>query len=97
MRKQNCKDTVIRKDFKHDGENEYTFELLMKEGTRVANYKIPLYSIRVAMKDSSGETTKALIKDVFADAGRAIDFYDKIVRGLATPIDLRYIIEDEIN
>ena len=32
----------------------------------------------------------------FADAGKAILFYEKLVKNLATPIDLAYIIEDEI-
>lgn len=97
MKKQRFKDTVIRQDHKDDGENEYTYQLIMREGAKVASYKIPLYSVKVVMTDSSGESTSASVKDVFADAGKAISFYDRIVSGLATPIDLRYIIEDEMN
>ncbi len=97
MRKQKFKDTVIRQDHKDDGENKYTYQLIMREGARLASYKIPLYSVKVVMTDGTGDSTSASVKDVFADAGKAISFYEKIVRGLATPIDLRYIIEDEIN
>lgn len=97
MSKTKFKDTVIRQDHKKDGENQYTYQLIMREGARLASYKIPLYSIKVTMTAGSGDTSCASIRDVFADAGKAICFYEKIVRGLATPIDLRYIMEDEIN
>lgn len=97
MKKEKIHNTVIRQDFLDDGENEYTYELLMQEGQKTVNYKIPLYSIRVNMKDSSGVTTSASVKEIFADAGKAINFYEKIVHGLATPIDLVYVAEDELH
>ena len=81
----------------NDSENQYTYQLIMREDTRIASYKIPLYSVKVTMTDSLGNSTSASIKDAFADAGKAICFYEKIAKGLATPIDLRYIMEDEIN
>lgn len=96
MRKQKTKDTVIRQDFREDAKNSYSYQLIMREDTRTASYKIPLYSIRVNMTDAAGESTSADVKDLFADAGKAINFYEKLVRYLATPIDLRYIVEDEI-
>ena len=96
MRKQRMKDTVIRQDFREDSENSYSYQLIMREATHTASYKIPLYSIRVNMTDSEGESTTADVKDIFADAGKAIKFYDKLVRYLATPLDLKYIVEDEL-
>ena len=96
MKKQRTKDTVIRQDFREDSENSYSYQLIMREDTRTASYKIPLYSIRVNMTDAEGESTSADVKDFFADAGKAIKFYEKLVRYLATPIDLRYIVEDEM-
>ncbi len=96
MRRTKFKDTVIREDRKTDGKNKYTYKLIMREDTRVVSYKIPLYSIRAEMTNENGETTHADINDVFADLKFALSFYEKIVRGLATPIDLRYVIEDEI-
>ena len=95
-RKHSSKATVIRKDYKTDGENEYIYELTMKEGTRLSNFKIQLYSVQVKMINSNGETSQTAIKDAFSNAALATKFYDKIVEGLATPIDLRYIAEDEI-
>ena len=89
-------DTVIRREERTDGKNSYSYELLIKESLRVASYKMPLYSIRVGMTNEFGDFTTADIKDAFADAGRAIFFFEKIVNNLATPIDLAYILEDEM-
>ena len=97
MKKKKTIDTVIRQDFREDSENSYSYQLIMRENTHTASYRIPLYSIRVNMTDSDGEFTTADVKDVFADAGKAINFYEKLVRYLATPIDLKYIVEDEIS
>ena len=36
------------------------------------------------------------VRDAFADPGRAILFFEKLVRGLATPIDLPYVLEDSM-
>ena len=73
----------------------YRFELLRGESNYTASFRIPLYSIRVTLTSPDGETTSSEIKEVFADAGKAILFFDKVVRNLATPVDLAYILEDE--
>ena len=52
------------------------------------------YSIGVYMK-SKGEETYDCVDGVFADKKRVIRFFYKISRHLATPIDLRYVMEDE--
>ena len=90
-------DTVIRRDLRSDGVNSYEYELIMRESRRVASFGIPLYSIRVEMCDAEGKCTSADLRDAFADAGRAILLYEKILRNLATPIDLAYIHEDEMS
>ena len=48
------------------------------------------------MTKHTGEKTEAVAKDVFADIGKAVVFFDKIVQNKATPLNLYYIIEDEI-
>ena len=48
------------------------------------------------MTDIDGKKTEATAKDLFADVGKALVFYDRMVQNLATPIDLPYIIEDEL-
>ena len=75
MRKSKFKDTVIRQDNVNDGENEYTYQLIMREGAKLASYRIPLYSVKVVMTNNDGDSTSASVKDVFADAGKAICFY----------------------
>ena len=96
MSNKKAVETVIRKDIKEEDGNEYIYELTMREGKRVANFKIPLYSVTVVMNDSEGKSTHARLKEVFSDIRTAVRFYERIVSGLATPIDLRYIFEDEM-
>lgn len=97
MQKEKLKDVIIRKEERTDERNRYTYLLIMRESSNVASYGIPLYSVRVELADETGRLSSAEIRDVFADAGRAIIFYEKLVRNLATPIDLAYILEDEIS
>ena len=95
-RKEKTVDTMIRCEKREKDGNCYKYELVMRESGRVASYRLPLYSIFVEMKQQDGTVTNAETKEVFADAGRAIIFFDKLVRNLATPIDLAYIVEDEL-
>ncbi len=90
-------DTTIRTERRESDGIGYKYELLMHKSSRVASYGIPLYSISVEMQHSDGEVTNASTSEVFADAGKAIDFFEKLVNNLATPIDLPYIVEDELS
>lgn len=94
--KDKTTDTVIRTDERVDSGNTYRYSLVMRCGDGVACWRIPLYSIRVRLTLADGTTTDAEVKDVFADVGRAILFYEKMLRNLATPVDLAYILEDEM-
>ncbi len=96
MRSKNkIKETVIRRDVRYDGENHYEYELIAAESDRTASWHLTLYSVWTKMTDCDGVESEARLEGAFADAGRAILFYDKAVRNLATPIDLRYVLEDE--
>ena len=88
-------DTTIRTEKRKKDGIDYTYRLIMTESSSVASYRIPLYSVSVNMIMNDGSETDASAKDLFADAGKAIDFFEKLVDNLATPIDLPYIIEDE--
>ena len=90
------KETLIRKEVRHDDSNIYSYELIMKENDNLSGFRLPLYSIKVSFTDRKGCTTAATTKDAFADPGKAILFFDKLVRNLATPIDTAYILEDEL-
>ena len=88
--------SLIRSEERSSEGIKYAYELSMCESKRTASFRIPLYSISVRMTDSRGNVTSASTSDLFADAGKAILFFNKLVSNLATPIDLAYIIEDEI-
>ncbi len=47
------------------------------------------------MIDGEGKERVASATDVFVNEECALSFFEKIVRNLATPIDLAYVIEDE--
>ncbi len=96
MRNSKTVDTVIRTEARSDGAASYVYRLVMKESSQLASYRIPLYSINLEMTSEDGTTTSAQINDAFADAGRAILFFEKLVRNLATPVDLPYILEDDM-
>ena len=72
----------------------YKYTLLVKESDRVASFRLPLYSIRIEMRTADGRTTEAHTGEIFADLGKAVVFYERLVDNLATPINLAYILED---
>ena len=96
MKSKTASEAIIRRDEGFDGEYVYSYELTMKEGTAVASFKIPLYTITVRMTSIKGSTTEASASDAFSDASKAIAFYERLVANLATPIDLIYVLEDEL-
>ena len=87
---------VIRREERIDEENRYLYELIMRRGDSVACWRMPLYSIRVNMTDAHGNEGTADAKDIFSDEDKALSFFEKLVRNLATPIDLPYVLEDEM-
>ncbi len=96
MRKSNIKETVIKKETHELDGATYTYTLLSKESNRVASYKLPLYSIEIDMTDADGNHTNASTKDIFSDIGKAIVFFRRMIDNLATPLNLPYIIADEM-
>jgi hypothetical protein len=74
----------------------YTYELTCREADEVAAFRLPLYSIHISLCDSEGYHRQSTAKDIFSNLAKAESFFDKIVRNLATPIDLMYVLEDEI-
>ncbi len=74
----------------------YRYSLIKKPSGHVSSYGIPLYSIQIELTDSDGRRTEACAGDVFVDIGKALVFFDRMVKNLATPIDLAYVIEDEL-
>ena len=95
MKKQNSEINTIRDVTKTDNGIVYRYVLFCEKSDKVASFNIPLYSIEVSMiKD--GELTSNVAKELFADIGKAISFFEKLADNLTTPIDLPYVIEDRI-
>lgn len=94
---RNDTDTVvIRTNSINDDGAIYKYKLYMQESGNVASYKLPLYSIGIEMTDRDGNYTEARVADVFSDIGKALVFYERLVNNLATPLNLPYILEDEM-
>ena len=87
---------IITREERREGGLHYTYELIRSEGKRTADWGLSLYSIRISMTDNGGNKTQKEVKDIFSDEGRAHKFFEKLVRNLATPIDLGYVVEDEL-
>ena len=94
---ENYAQTIVKVEHRADDDAEYEYKLTVRKSDVTAGYKLPLYSVEVSMTSSDGKTTSAKCKDAFIDMGRALVFFDKIVRCNATPIDLAYVYEDELN
>lgn len=88
---------IMREEERREGGYSYKYTLSVCESVSVASYKLPLYSITVALTDAEGNTTCGDTREIFADLGKANSFFDKLVRNLATPINLAYVVEDEIS
>ena len=95
--KQKMLDTAIRTENRFDDGNSYLYQLTMRKGDSTADWQLPLYSIRIDMTDKTGREHSAEARDVFASEEKATAFFEKIVDNLATPINLPYIIEDELH
>ena len=87
---------IIREEMHVQNGICYSYKLTLREGRSMADFRIPLYSIGVEMTDTHGRTTRSEAKDIFDNCERAIAFFEKLTRNLATPIDLNYIVEDEL-
>ena len=75
----------------------YTYSLIENYNRLLSSFGIPLYSIEIRMIfDDTGEMTENKSDALFSDIDKASDFFNKLVRNLATPIDLPYIVEDEL-
>ena len=96
MGKTSIKDTVIKKEIREADGAKYHYSLIVSESNKVASYKLPLYSVEIEMTDKDGNVTSARTKEIFADVGKAISFFRKLCENLATPLNLPYILEDEM-
>ena len=88
--------SVIKTADKKDGGVNLSYTLIKSTGESVSPYGLPQYSIKIELTDRDGRKTEASARDVFVDVGKALVFFDRMVRNSATPIDLAYVVEDEL-
>ncbi len=93
---QSLRSGVIIREDRKDDIFSYSYELILREGSGTADFRLPLYSVRVSMTDENGSKSQREARDVFRDKEKAVGFFDMLVRNLATPIDLDYAVEDEV-
>lgn len=94
--KQQLLNDVIKQEERTDGGFSYKYELILREGMQTANFGLPLYSIRISMTDADGKESRREATDIFTDRGKAEGFFERLVRNLATPLNLCYVVEDEV-
>lgn len=82
---------TVRKDIRKTCGNEYKYELIIHKSEMP-----PLYSIKIELTMKNGKHTKAETHELPLDEKDAISFFEKLVDNLATPINLPYIIDDEL-
>ena len=92
----NNMNNIVSREVREAEGYSYTYELILREGERTHDWRLPLYSIRISMTEPDGRRSQREATDVFTDERRATEFFDRLVRSLATPIDLSYVVEDEV-
>ena len=95
--KKKAQGKLIRVEERHDEGRLYEYTLTVRVSEEVASYKLPLYSLCIDFTDEYGVKTSSAVENAFADLEAALKFFDILVENLATPIDLPYILEDEIS
>ena len=94
MRKKHY--NLVKKEEKSEDGYSYTYELILRQGERTVDYGLSLYSIKISMINADGQYSEREATDLFIDYEKALEFFNKLVRNLATPIDLGYVVEDEV-
>lgn len=89
------KSVVIKEEVRERDGAVYKFTLSSGTSKRTASFNLPLYSIEVELL-MDGKLTSRRLTDAFADGGKAIVFFNRVVENLITPIDLPYAFEDKL-
>lgn len=89
------KSAIVRSEIRHEDGIEYEYTLTVSESDMTASFRLPLYSIRVAMTTADGQRREAELSDAFRSPRTAFSFFNRIVDNLATPIDLPFVYDDE--
>lgn len=94
--KKKAEGRLIRAEERRDEGRIYEYSLKVRVSEEVASYRLPLYSLCIDLTDEYGVKTSSAVENAFVDLDAASSFFDILVENLATPIDLPYILEDEL-
>ena len=73
------------------------YKIHMTPGRMIANYNLELYSISITLTDENGKESFSEVREIFASYRSAERFLRMLSENLATPIELIYIVEDELS
>lgn len=90
------RNTLIRKESASKDGCLYEYMLYVKESPNVASFRLPLYSIKVRLTLKCGKVSEYEAQEIFKDSKRAIAFFEMLIENLVTPLNLPYVIEDEL-
>ena len=94
--KEDFEETLILNERRSNAEADYTYRLLTRKSSVDAPPDIVLYTIEIQMTTRCGEKTHAQANNTFISKQDAINFFYRLVDNFATPLNLDYIIEDEV-
>ena len=89
------KSYIIRSEESIDGSAKYVYRLIGSEAEISSTVKVMLYSIEVEM-NRNGSITSYKSGNLFLNKDKAERFFVKLIKNLATPANLPYLIEDSL-
>ena len=88
---------IIRSEIRENDGYQYRYELTVKNSKRFASFSLPLYSVSVKLSRDGEEISFSETNEIFADLGKATEFFELMQKHLVTPSELPYVLEDMIS
>ena len=82
----------IRTAVRENEGNTYRYELNLTKG-KAGEWK---YSVRITLRSADGSISTEAEREIFGRESMVKCFFERLVKELVTPIDLPYVIEDEM-
>ena len=95
MRQEICDNIMIEENRHKDG-FFYTYELILREGVRTADFRLPLYSIRISLTDGQGRKSQKEARDVFTDRKKAERLFTMLTTRFSSPPSASQIIVSSV-
>ncbi len=96
MQSKLVEEMIIKEKQINTEDGKYIYTIKSSIGLGTASYGIRLYTITIEFIRADGARSYAEAKEYFSNKEKAYSFFDRLVKYLATPINLPYILEDEM-